>query len=474
MEKDKDILLNTFLKEQILPRRHKFLEGTFFCFLMLTSPIFVFSFFKPIVKIINSSFSINSIVGSSFILIALLYIIAIIVWEIFYGIKKIPDGKIGILLSLNVTNKKTEDEVKILKEKLRTMIKSPSLIDKNLELCDIPTVFTPKSSKDAHKLLKKFGAKVIIWGETEYGKIKSENNFLIKPIRFSHSLNLQPILLGGINNVISEKIIGSKWIVRENESIYDREYLVNNMHEICLWVIGITLFSNREYLDAYDFFHESINKIKSEDPDSENKPFIHKLIIFLIENKIYQEILNSQLYPNTKKDILNKSIINLKENIKTCEEFSLKYNSFVLKSYLSIAERDVPNAIKNANKAYELDKKDLSGILCLTYLNFYISKLDNGFKFLKMVLKNKGDIKKYKPQALEIIRWYDEALIEDPTKTFLNFPIGVFNFYFLGDRISSKNSLELFLSVFDGKEDRVIKKLIFESKKILKKIEKNK
>jgi tetratricopeptide (TPR) repeat protein len=274
-----------------------------------------------------------------------------------------------------------------------------------------------------------------------------------------------------IKNSFDHVIANRKWIISENNNIFDREYVARNLEEVSLYMISAVLFFAQRKDEALEIIKNVLDKyqVKTTLTYDDNIAIINiKILRFEIFRR---ENIKLKFGPLVKAGAKEKNIKIAEELITNEKNNGEPELSLLLEAQVEFARRDIHKAILRAKEACVLSKDISPACFTLAFLYFYKEDLITGWHWLKKAV-TKSPKYEMMVQMPGILGWYEDALIENNEKYCLHFPLGVIYYKYMKEFKNSKESLELFLEKYQDASDRDMRPLIIEAEKILKKIRK--
>lgn len=429
------------------------------------SGFFVLLFFSIIIFyfLIKHILNLDLFKQSFYDLLITFVFILIFCFFVWLFIRKTPIFKKNeavIIIALSVSDDDLNKELSILSDKLNVIVDAEEFKTKiNIKL--LPNRLSPKKREDAYSLLRKFGADLIIWGFFEKGNHQSRNVTVLNPIMFSYQL---PNFLS-INKNISSLLKQKSWVITNENNIFERDYIANNIEEISLYIIGLELFFFGDFVKAMDILSRVLLKYKSRTPLAHcDRVAINniKQVIFYIFSEKTREL---ELWPGSCKRL--KHIITAKKMILEMENCSMKEETLLIKSQVAFAENNLLDAKKYIDDCIQFFPNDPASFFSKAFILYYNGDIKNGYAaIMKAVSLNPIYIGE---QLVLISIWYEEALKENSQKVYLNFPMGVI-YQIQGNYLLSEKCFEEILHLYQNDESKIAKKMFYYSKKSLKKI----
>lgn len=456
MSKPKDWV--SFINEEILPYLEKW-PGIFT--LIIATNIADWWFSKYALEISLFHLPTESII----VFEVSIFILSLLVW--IFVIRRLPKfsvDQIGILIALTGSDQATDEELIRLHRKIDTIIIQEGFKGKII-VKSVPIRLVPKEEKKAHSLRDKCNARLIIWGNVDRGNINNQAHTIFVPIFFSYKVNLNQRDFAPLHRNISNILKQRKWLIADNNNAIDRTYLAENIEEISIYIIGLVLYFNKDLDKAIDLLLRILKKYQSKQFQSEDDKIAMNNIRNLIENTYGSKIRSLELWPGSKKIEESIKLANsLTEEIK---DFGFNSFALLIEAQVAFAQRNLSVSRKICHECFKYYPKNPAPYFSLAFLAYYEKDLDDGFKYLFQALGNNvfliGD------QFISLARWYIESLNEDPKKLYLNFPLGIMYNDLIKDKILAIEYLEKFVNNYKEDESKIFKKMIYESKKRLKK-----
>ena len=452
-----------FYHKEIEPNMARWV-GFFVIYLLLTSVEYI---------------SLNFIFGINFVAVYLPYICYVLFGNVipsfllwyfaFRQYKSFARDEAGILIALTKLDSRADAELEKLYRKLEHLI-ATERFKTRVAISFVPKRLIPRNEREAHKLRQRCRARLIVWGNADYGNHNSEPQTIFVPIYFSYSLHLAPDdaanIVSGFNRVLANR----KWIISEANNIIDREYLANNLEEVSLYMLGAVMAFAKKIEEAFEILERVLNMYESKSSISVDDEISIKNIRALMGAIYSNEVSDLELWPNSKK--VSQSIVMARELLASMLRNNFTIQALSLEAQIMFAERANLNSIKSKLKALQkLAPNHPSVYLSLAYVYFYEGDYASAWSWFSKVSRN-GSMHKIGNQIPSIIRWYEEALAEDPTKLYLHFPLGLIYMDFLRDYKNAEESLKIFLTSYEYDNDPNLRALIYETKKHLKKLKK--
>lgn len=387
---------------------------------------------------------------------------------VFYRQKSFEHDEVGILIALTKLDEKVDEELSKLHKKLEHLI-STEKFEARVVVRFVPEHLIPKNEERAHALRDRLRARLIVWGHVDHGNHQSEAQTVFVPVYFSYRVGLPhnqaAIIQKGFAHVLADR----KWIISEKNNILDREFLAKNLEEVSLYIIGAVLFFAKKQPEAFEVLCRVLDKYESKAQLSDDDNIAIVNIRILLEEVYKTEESKLNLGPrgkNKEKDIQSAEMLVTKMRRTGHSLFALG-----LEAQVEFAKGSIGRAIAKLKEAYDLAPQLPHNCFSLAFLYFYKGELNNGWIWLK---RARGNVDKSNilEQIPSIVTWYEDTLHEKSGKDYLHFPLGVIYFEYLKEIKNSSESLNYFLKNYKGVDDKVLRPLIIESERILKKIKK--
>lgn len=401
------------------------------------------------------------------ILLIIIIIFSILLWLFIRRVPNFNKNEIGIIIALNILDKELDDELLKLHEKLESIIELEGLKTK-IVIKFSPRRLTPKTQEQAYALRKKCDANLIIWGLVEKGNHQSIKTTSFKPICFSYELKLPPQLAFNINQSINSLLKQRKWVITDNNSILDRDYLVQNIEEIALYIIGLNLYFS-EYLDrSIDILGRVLNKYKSRKFISDYDKIAISNILLIIHTFFKTKAKALELWPlsHTKE----KSLILAEKIISGMQSFQMP-GVLLLKAQVEFSRGNIINANMFIDKAIVEIPGDPSPFYSKAFLLYYEGNLKGGYQNIWRAL-NYGTLGIGEDLVLLSI-WYINSIEESPSKSYLNFPLGLIYMAQTNYILAEKCFKEIVKS-YNNDQSEIAKKMVYHSLKNIKKLNRRK
>jgi tetratricopeptide (TPR) repeat protein len=445
------------IKDEVIPYLDRW-PGLFFLFFSSNFILWIF---------VNSIFGLNllSIQLRDLIMVEVgIFLVILVIWFLKRRLLVFDKREIGILIALTGIDPVTDAELLNLSKKLDANIIAEGFSGK-VVIRHVPSRLIPKEEKEAHSLRKNYDAKLIIWGNVDRGNINNEPHTIFIPIFFSYSMRLPFDKLKSLNKNMTNLLGQHKWIISDRNNAIDRIYLAANIEGISLYIIGLTLFFAQKFDDAISLLSRVLKKYESKQVLSYND----RIAITNIQLVIFE------IYKSRAKDLkLWSGSKKLEENIKqantlTEEMQGLGFNasSLITGAQAAFAKKDFPKAKMLCNEALKYDYDDPAPLFSLAFLSYYNEELEDGYKYLKQA-KEKNAFK-IGDQLIIIARFYIEALNEDPTKIYLNFPLGIIYYDLIKDKILAVDCLQTFVDKYKEDKRKIVIKMLYQAEKRLEK-----
>jgi hypothetical protein len=350
------------------------------------------------------------------------FLLCLLCW--FFLFKKISpfrESEGGIVIAFNKQDEKVNGELEKLYSKIVFLVAQKS-IEFPVKVKLAPKWLTPQNQKEAYRARERFNAKLIIWGNVEYGNLNSDPHTIFIPISFSYKVKLPPknalIINQGFEKLLSDK----KWIINESQNLIDRNYLANNLTEISLYIIGIVIFFSGKKNVAYDILKEVYVGYKSKPLISSDDVIAIRNLQIILDNIIREETKDLQLWSGSKtKDLSIQKALHISGK---CKEVDFEGNALLLESQVEFAKNNLNKAKSLVKQALEVTNNDAGVQFSLAFLNYYEGNLEQGWLYFNRALKSKLTNYLY-DQVITIAIWYEKAIEEDQNKKYLNFPLGI-------------------------------------------------
>jgi len=421
-----------------------------------------------ITKIVDPIFGLNLLLTTNLrvqmIIWTWVFLASLAVWIFERRIIVFDKKEIGILIALTGIDPVTDTELLNLSKKLDANIIAEDFSGK-VVIRHVPSRLIPKEEKEAHSLRKNYDAKLIIWGNVDRGNINNEPHIIFIPIFFSYSMRLPFDKLKSLNKNITNLLGQHKWIISDRNNAIDRIYLAENIKGISLYIIGLTLFFAQKFDDAILLLSRALKKYKSKRILSYNDKIAITNIQFVIFEIYRSRAKDLKLWSGSKK---------LEDNIKKANALSEEMQglgfdagSLITGAQAAFAKKDFPMAKILCNEALKYDYNDPAPLFSLAFLFYYNGELEDGYKYLKQA-KEKNAFK-IGDQLITIARFYIEALNEDPTKIYLNFPLGIIYYDLIKDKILAVDYLQTFVDKYKKDKRKIVIKMLYQAEKRLEK-----
>jgi len=384
-------------------------------------------------------------------------------------IQKFNSDEIGIIIAFTKLDKKTDEELNKIHERIKQLIDENNFKTK-ISIRIVPDWLTPKNEYSAHKIRKKFRSKLIIWGNVDMGNISSDKCTVFVPIYFSYDICLPPDKAAIINSGFNSVLANRKWIISEKNNIFDREFLLSNLEEISLYFVGtVLLFSNMND-EAFEILGLVLKKYSQKNPQSTDDAIAIRNLIIFLDRIFYDRIKIIDLYPNCRrKDENIKRSVSVINDFKDIIGFNLSV--LLIESQVKFAEGNIPKAKSLLKDVYQKDLNNSAPCFSLAFLYFYEGDLNKGWHWLKLALSKRRTFR-LGIDSVRIVRWYEESLREDSSKDFLNFPMAMIYYEIIGDYKSAEESFEITLKKYKNSSEKIHQNIVWLSQKYLKKIKK--
>ena len=391
-------------------------------------------------------------------------------WFLIRRISPFATDEVGILIALTKIDQEADKELLKLYANLNDIIFAEKTHTKvGIKLA--PERLIPEREEQAYALRKKFRAKLIIWGNVDKGNIRSQKTTIFTQIRFSYEIILpnnsdRKILLANINSSIGSLLSQRNWIITDQNNIFDRNYIANNLKTISFYTIGLALFFAKYFKEAIDILSKVTKDYESQphrSKDDEIALFNIRLIIVGVFNA---RIKYLELWPNSKNKqrdlVLAQKIIDELDVLKMSDTFIL------LKAQIAFATGDLNGARQFVKQAIREFPSDPAPYFSIAFIEYYIGDLTLGYSAVWDAI-NRNALK-IGDQLVSLSLWYEKAIAEDPSKGYLNFPLGLI-YSILKNDVIAKECLQKIVDLYQSDDRSICKKMVYHSQKIIRKIE---
>lgn len=394
-----------------------------------------------------------------------------LLWLWIRNITEFKTDEIGILIAL--TKPETEERIKVNKElrmifsSLKQLIKSEK-IDGTVKIKVLPDRLCPDNEKSAHNLRDKYSADLIIWGNVNYGNINNNKHTAFLPILFSYSLRLTPDNINKFNNNLNKILNKDKWMISEGNDLFDRNNLVNNLEKISLYIISF-VYCGKNTDTAIYFLKKSLKEFQHKSTNDEEYLIAKTNILYALSNIFNFKTTQLELWSSSGN--IDVEIEKAKKIILELEELNLKIALHNLKAILYTVTKEYDLAKESLDQIpSQITKKDSALLFNYSYIFYTKQDVINGTQYLLKSMR--CNFFKLSRQSPTLSRWYEDQLVIEPHKIYLNFPLGIIYNDLMRDKILAKDCLEKSLkyALEHKNENRVYAQIEYESEKRLKKI----
>jgi len=449
-----------FYHEEVEPRMSTWIGPFIFFFLLLLVEYFLLS---QLVKI--SLY--DAPVWSPFVTAAGTLAFAYVLWYItFRRYAKFALDEIGILIALTRNDPKANEELQRVYAKYNHLIATENLSSR-VVIAFVPERLIPKNGDQAARLLTKFRARLIVWGQVDFGNLNALPHTTFTPIYFTYRLrtNLPADRIVRQEQGFDKVLANRKWIISDANSILDRQYLAANLHEVTLYMLGVIL-ADRQKPGAIEIMRSVLDKYERKPIRTSNDQTAIKNMRELMNNYFGNETVVYEFWPNqtvSSKKIEAANLLCVKMRDAGCS-----LGATLLEAQIMFVEKANAPSIATKLKSVLADEFE-NGLACisLAFIYFYEGDMEHGWLWLRTAMAKMNFSATFR-QFPTIIRWYEESLKESPAKTFLHFPIGVL-YLDLSENINlAEDSLKQFLKEYENFPG--FNKQVYEAKKRLQKI----
>ena len=244
--------------------------------------------------------------------------------------------------------------------------------------------------------------------------------------------------------------------------------MVSNLEEITLYFVGTVILFSKRNDEAFEILRQVLNKYLAKNIKSiEDNIAIRNLISFL--DKIYADrAMELELYPCCKKK--EENILKAGALIQDFQGIvSFELHNLLIESQIKFAEGNLSKSKSVLKDIYNRDKTSSAGCFSLAFLYYYEGDIVKGWDCLKLALSKKHTAR-LSQESVIIARWYEEALKEDRTKDYLNFPLAIIYYELVGDFKDAEESFNYVVKKYKNSSEKICKTMVWISEKYLKKI----
>lgn len=396
-----------------------------------------------------------------------------ILWAFNRAISKCKKDEIGILIAF--TKPETEDRIEINKELriissgLKDLVKKEKL-GKTIKIMTLPDRLCPPDEKTAHELRdNKFNAALIIWGKIDHGNINSKKHTTFSPIRFSFSLRLTQENNDKFTKNLSRILSRDNWKISEDNNLFDRTDIVNNIEKLSLYIIGFVYYGRDLDVSAH-FLKRSLKSFEEDRVENVDHKTAEVNTKIALENIYNYKINLLELWSSGRK--LEKAKEEASEIIDELKELGFLVTLHNLEAVLHTVSFQEDLARQALDKIPAgIRKKDPATLFNYAYLAYLKGDVVEGTQYL--LKATRYNFFKLSQQSPTLARWYENQLGRKGNALYLNFPLGVIYSDLMKDGSLAKESLGLALQYAQEKagEHRVYDQMIYETQKRLRKLE---
>jgi hypothetical protein len=174
--------------------------------------------------------------------------------------------------------------------------------------------------------------------------------------------------------------------------------------------------------------------------------------------------MNLQLHDRADTNKIKKGLKILQE----IKEAGIRPSHFLLEGIINLLQNKMPDSFKSIENAIKSAPPDDSAPhFSMAFLKFYNGNIEEGVKELHIATRR--GMKKGLDGMASIIGWYEEALVENKNKKYLNYPLGIL-YNEVNQKILEKECLSLFLNDFRENQTVIIKQMKYEAEKRLRRL----
>lgn len=371
-----------------------------------------------------------------------------------------PEIEIGILFAFPLELDFTREQMKKLYRTVNFNLRQRKL-DPLLSVKVVPPNHLPHNQDEAHRIREKANARLIVWGNIEEGYHLGEKSIYIIPISFSYKIGLQKEKAEIVNRNFSAIVNEKEWKIQEKDDIKNRIFISKSIEDISLYIIGLVFHFAKHFQESVNILKDLITEYQKRNNLSKNEREAI-LIMKIVMSKNFGSIVRKHDFSPKDKDD-KKKIEKGRQLIKEIRELDPDMpGAYALEAILNfITER---NALVALELVYKQEKqrlyKDASVSYSKAFLNFYIGKLDYGWTHLQAATDPEREI----DNPVNIIRFYEEILCQEPDKKQLHFPLGYLYLKDLKEQKLAKEEFLKFIEAYKDSDDKTVKELLGSSK----------
>ncbi len=384
-------------------------------------------------------------------------------------IRRLPtfnSGEIGILFAPYFSDYSIDNEVINLVSKVRLTV-AQEFSSQRIKIIKLPPNRIPITDNQAHELREKSRARIIIWGHAETGMMSGDKKTAFSPIRFSYQLPLDQVKTNLFSANLSNLMNRKKWIISNSDSLIDRKLVAENLYEISLVILGISLFFIKDRNLVSDILLKLFDRYNNKPLTPEELQIFNNVKILISRHLV--DILVQLLLKPKDKDRSDRLM--LAENLLGQMKHAEMADSLLLSGIIKQLNGDTEGAILDIKElSFKLSKTYTAVNYSLTYLYFYKKDFKNALINLREISKRKKIFEA--KQLPSILDWYEETMEVEDDKKYLAYPMGYIYYKEVGDDIVAERLFSEFLQNYKNDQSKYISRMKNEAMQMIKKINK--
>lgn len=310
------------------------------------------------------SFPINNVpLYIEFIIYAILAFLLWIFWLFNSGRKAIPTKKYIVAIALKSLNPNTQKIITTTFSKVSDKLKNLNLLEL-IKLKEIGVdIFSTK--EEAEKFLLKRKYSLVLHGSVYGGNENSKYKYDLKNFFFTYRLiNIinDSTVINIFKNDVNLMIANREWIIEESNDFIDTDKVANNLVEIILSIIAVSMSQSFKHME-----------------------FSIKIIETLLP------ILNSKFDPNYKLPRENTKILVPIDFIRSGRLRYILNNCYISIANNYIIHGEWSNALEISEKGYKASADRIDCLSIMALASYFLNDIPNSIKYTDEINSNSQD-----------------------------------------------------------------------------------